>query len=164
MPSGTATAALVLLSESASQTDFDNLIASLEKNNAVIDEQITDPESNFWAFSGDFFEENLMDLDGNDLVDTISPADVEFQNTDFNNLTAQALTPDEAAVASRANLDPLGNLTARALPDDALFLQGTLSGAVGFPFHLEWFNSLWAKNAWEGVCKICHDMLLFSRS
>ncbi|KAJ6439843.1 pathogenicity protein [Purpureocillium lavendulum] len=147
--SGTPTPALVLLTESASRTDFDNIVVELQKDGAVVIDQITDDDISFYALYGDLYEKNFLDLDGNPLVSTISP-DNEFEVSDTIE-TASGAAARAVPPANESYIGDVGGLDKRTLPQDAIFEIGKVEGAIGFPFHLRWLNSLWAKNAWEGV-------------
>ncbi|KAK4090732.1 hypothetical protein Purlil1_4868 [Purpureocillium lilacinum] len=146
--SGTPTPALVLLEESATRTDFETIVIQLEKDGSVVIEEITDDDISFYALYGDLYDKSFSDLDANPLVNTISP-DIEFQMSDVIE-TATSSVKRSLRPANTTQSEDAARIKARELPRDALFEIGKIEGAVGFPFHLRWLNSLWAKNAWEG--------------
>ncbi len=123
----------------------------------MVIEEITDDDISFYALYGDLYDKSFSDLDANPLVNTISP-DIEFQMSDVIE-TATSSVKRSLRPANTTQSEDAARIKARELPRDALFEIGKIEGAVGFPFHLRWLNSLWAKNAWEGECKslrICY--------
>lgn len=123
----------------------------LEKDGSVVIEEITDDDISFYALYGDLYETSFFDLNANPLVNTISP-DIEFEPSDTVD-TATSSTKRSVRRVNTTHLEDTGRLETRELPLNAVFEIGKIEGDVGFPFHLRWLNSLWAKNAWEGECE-----------
>jgi hypothetical protein len=154
-PTGTPTPLIAIFSERTKQPDYLATISVLLSQNAFIREQVTAPEVNFYAVYADLYPVSVEYLDLHPLVVVILP-NVEMEDASDDreaDVLAERDADDEfdwAALNSTVKL-----LSPQAIPGNVVVRKATLNNRNGdYPYHLMWMNSLWAKLALAGSCKL----------